>query len=273
MKFDDMLEMVRPNKSGLSTDNSLPSTEHEFAETIEDSEGLQSSDPLMLEYKNWLEKVEEGSLPEVNASVITKKGATWYQALLCSYFGPGALIAVGYMDPGNWATDIAGGSAFGFTLLFVVLLSSIIAMILQAFSVRVGLATNRDLAQACRDSYSRPVAYCLWAVAEIAIAATDLAEVIGSAIALNLLFGLPIIWGVCITAVDVVVVLCLNNGRIRVIEVIVGLLVLLITGCFIAQLALAQARVIDVFRGFLPSLQIVQNKECLTYSLGNLKNK
>src|SRR5271154_3276093 len=142
----------------------------------------------------WRRGIEGTSLPEVNRSIMVPAGASFWRKLL-AFSGPGYLVAVGYMDPGNWATDIAGGSAFGYTLLSVIMLSNLMAILLQALSARLGIATGRDLAQACRDHYSRPVSVSLWLLCEIAIAACDLAEVIGAAIALNLLLGLPLIWG------------------------------------------------------------------------------
>ena len=148
------------------------------------------------------------SLPESFRTVAIPAGAPWWKKML-AFAGPGYLVAVGYMDPGNWATDLAGGARFGYALLSVILISNLMAMLLQALALRLGIVTGRDLAQACRDHYSRPVNFVLWILCEIAIAACDLAEVIGSAIALNLLFGIPLIWGVCITAVDVLLILLL----------------------------------------------------------------
>jgi manganese transport protein len=155
------------------------------------------------------------SLPEVHGTVhVPEDGSFWRK--LFAFAGPGYLVAVGYMDPGNWATDLAGGARFGYTLLSVVMISNLMAILLQALAVRLGIASGQDLAQACRDSYSRPVALALWALAELAIAATDLAEVLGAAIALNLLFGLPLLVGVCLTALDVLVVLYLQQHKFRV---------------------------------------------------------
>src|SRR6202140_1383861 len=151
-------------------------------------------------------RVSLPSLPESHRTIPFSSGASWFRKLL-AFAGPGYLVAVGYMDPGNWATDIQGGSKFGYTLLSVVLVSSLMAMFLQALAVKLGIATGRDLAQACRDHYSRPGSFMLWVFCEIAIAACDLAEVIGSAIALNLLFGIPLIWGVVATALDVLLIL------------------------------------------------------------------
>src|SRR6185436_5151018 len=154
------------------------------------------------------------SLPEVHGSIAIPHGAGFWRKLF-AFAGPGYLVAVGYMDPGNWATDLAGGARYGYTLLAVIMISNFMAILLQALALRLGIASGRDLAQACRDTYSRPVTLMLWILCEIAIAACDLAEVIGAAIALNLLFGLPLIWGVCLTALDVLVVLYLQNKGFR----------------------------------------------------------
>jgi manganese transport protein len=162
----------------------------------------------------WRREPAGASLPEVHRSIPFHKSDGFWRKLL-AFSGPGYLVAVGYMDPGNWATDIAGGSRFGYALLSVVLLSNVMAIILQALCARLGIVTGRDLAQACRDHYSRPVSLVLWVLCEIAIAACDLAEVIGSAIALNLLFKIPLLIGVCITALDVLLILFLHNKGFR----------------------------------------------------------
>src|SRR5687768_9785769 len=159
------------------------------------------------------------SLAEVYRTVPVS-GATFWRKIL-AFAGPGYLVAVGYMDPGNWATDLAGGSRFGYTLLSVILMSNLMAVLLQGLASKLGIVTGRDLAQACRDHYSRPVNFALWVLCEIAIAACDLAEVIGTAIALNLLFGIPLTWGVAITAIDVVLVLYLQNKGFRLLEALV----------------------------------------------------
>src|SRR5712675_2194635 len=164
--------------------------------------------------KSWRLASQTPSLQEVHRSIHIPRTLGFWRKLL-AFSGPGYLVAVGYMDPGNWATDLAGGSAFGYSLLCVILLSNLMAILLQSLSARLGIATGRDLAQACRDHYSKPVAIALWVLCEIAICACDLAEVIGSAIALNLLFKLPLIWGVCITALDVVAVMYLQNKGFR----------------------------------------------------------
>ena len=174
------------------------------------------------------------------------------------------------MDPGNWATDLAGGSAFGYTLLSVILLSNLMAILLQSLCAKLGIVTGRDLAQACRDHYSRPVSFGLWILCELAICACDLAEVIGSAIALNLLFGIPLIWGVCITALDVLAVMYLQNKGFRYIEALVVTLIVTIGGCFFAEILFSKPDVVAVFGGFLPRFEIIQNPEMLYIAIGIL---
>src|SRR5437763_352864 len=171
------------------------------------------------------------SLPEVHGSIPIPTGAGFWRKLL-AFAGPGYLVAVGYMDPGNWATDLAGGARYGYTLLSVIMISNLMAILLQALAARLGIASGRDLAQACRDSYSRPVTFVLWIICEIAIAACDLAEVIGSPIALNLLFGLPLIWGVILTSLDLLVVLFMQHRGFRYVEALVVGLILAIAGSF-----------------------------------------
>jgi manganese transport protein len=189
---------------------------------------------------------------------------------MLAYVGPGLMVAVGYMDPGNWATDLAGGAQFGYMLLSVILISNFMAMLLQHLSLKLGIATGRDLAQASRDAYPRPVALALWVMAEVAIAACDLAEVIGSAIALNLLFGLPLILGVLITAVDVVVVLFLQNRGFRYIEALVGGLIFVIASCFIYEVIVSNPQVAPMLAGLLPSPQIVFDPTALYIAIGIL---
>ena len=179
-----------------------------------------------------------------------------------SYIGPGALVAVGYMDPGNWSTDIAGGSMFGYKLLFVILLSSLMAMFLQHLSLKAGLATGRDLAQICRDSYPNYIVYSLGVIMEVAICATDVAEVLGSAIVLKLLFNCPLIAGCCITAVDVVLLLMINGKRFRLMEAIIGGLILIITLSFAIQLGLSKPTAGPLFRGFLPTSELIIINRC-----------
>ena len=196
-------------------------------------------------------------------------GATFWQRFR-AYWGPGLLVAVGYMDPGNWATDIAGGARFGYTLLSVVLLSNLFAMLLQHLAAKLGIVTGRDLAQACRDSYSRPVAIALWVLCEIAIAACDLAEVIGSAIALNLLFGLPLPWGVALTTLDVLLVLLLQNKGFKVIESLVAGLILLIFLCFLYEIIASHPDWLGLAKGLVPRPEIVTNRTQLYVAIGIL---
>jgi manganese transport protein len=196
-------------------------------------------------------------------------GAGFFRKML-AFAGPGYLVAVGYMDPGNWATDLAGGSRYGYTLLSVIMISNLMAILLQALAARLGIASGRDLAQACRDSYSRPVTIVLWLLCEIAIAACDLAEVIGAAIALNLLFGLPLIWGVILTSLDVLVVLYLQNHGFRYVEVLVIALIIAIAGSFAINLWLAKPVVLDVLAGFIPRSEILTNPSMLYIAIGIL---
>jgi manganese transport protein len=208
------------------------------------------------------------SLSEVYRSVPVT-GITWWRKVL-AFAGPGYLVAVGYMDPGNWATDLAGGSMFGYTLLTVILMSNLMAVLLQGLSAKLGIVTGRDLAQACRDHYTRPTNLALWFLCEIAIAACDLAEVIGSAIALNLLFGIPLAWGVVITAVDVMLVLYLQNKGFRLLEALVIALVATVGVCFLFELFLSRPDMGEVARGFIPSAEILRNPAMLYVAIGIL---
>ena len=219
--------------------------------------------------KAWRQPNLTDSLPESHSTIrIPHNGGFW--RTLAAYTGPGLLIAVGYMDPGNWATDIAGGSQFGYKLLSVILISNLFAMLLQHLSLKLGIATGRDLAQACRDSYSRPVSLLLWALAEIAIAATDLAEVIGSAIALNLLFGMPLPLGVALTVLDVFLLLFLQKKGFRVIESIVGVLILIILVGFGYEMLLAQPDVRAILGGLVPRTEVVTTPGMLYIAIGIL---
>src|SRR5947199_7505712 len=209
------------------------------------------------------------SLPESHRTILIAPGAGFWRKLL-AFSGPGYLVAVGYMDPGNWATDLAGGSGFGYTLLSIILLSNLMAILLQALCARLGIATQRDLAQACHDHYSRPISFALWIICELAICACDLAEVIGSAIALNLLFGIPLVLGVCITALDVLAVLYLQNKGFRYIEALVIVLIVVIGGCFLIELLLSQPNLSELARGFIPQPEIVRNKDALYIGIGIL---
>jgi manganese transport protein len=217
----------------------------------------------------WRVESDTPSLPEVNRSIQVPQSFGFWRKML-AFSGPGYLVAVGYMDPGNWATDLAGGSAFGYNLLCVILLSNLMAILLQSLSARLGIATGRDLAQACRDHYSRPVAISLWVICEIAICACDLAEVIGSAIALNLLFKIPLIWGVCITALDVVAVMYLQNKGFRYIEALVVTLIVIIGLCFLGEMIFARPDLSGVAAGFVPSLEVVRNPQMLYLAIGIL---
>ncbi len=209
------------------------------------------------------------SLPEVHGSIpVPLTGGFWKKML--AFAGPGYLVAVGYMDPGNWATDLAGGARYGYTLLSVIMLSNLMAILLQALAARLGIASGRDLAQACRDHYSRPATLGLWLLCEVAIAACDLAEVIGSAIALNLLFSLPLMWGVCLTSLDVLLVLYMQQYGFRYVEALVVVLILGIAGCFAIQLGLAKPNLVGVLSGFLPSPEIVRNPDMLYIAVGIL---
>src|SRR6187431_220360 len=199
---------------------------------------------------SWRQVSSSRSLPEVHGSVPVPTGNFWRKLL--AFAGPGYLVAVGYMDPGNWATDLAGGARFGYTLLSVIMISNLMAILLQALSLRLGIASGRDLAQACRDSYSRPTTIVLWVLCEIAIAACDLAEVIGAAIALNLLFGLPLIWGVCLTALDVLIVLFMQHRGFRYVEALVISLIVVIAGCFAVEMWLASPAWGAVAFGLVP---------------------
>jgi manganese transport protein len=217
----------------------------------------------------WRQQAGTVSLPEVHGTGAVPAGAGFWKKML-AFAGPGYLVAVGYMDPGNWATDLAGGSRYGYTLLSVIMLSNLMAILLQALSARLGIVSGRDLAQACRDHFSPPVTFVLWLLCEVAIAACDLAEVIGSAIALNLLFGLPLFWGVCLTSLDVLLVLYLQQFRFRYVEGLVVLLILGIAGSFAIELALSRPDLGGVLRSLVPSPEIVRNPEMLYIAVGIL---
>ena len=217
----------------------------------------------------WRRDSKSPSLAEVHASIpVPMSGSRWRKLL--AFTGPGLMISVGYMDPGNWATDLAGGAQFGYTLLSVVLISNLMAMLLQHLAVKLGVATGRDLAQACRDHFGPKTSFALWVLCEIAIAACDLAEVIGSAIALNLLFGLPLIWGVVFTAADVLLILLLQGRGWRYIEALVAGLILLIGACFAYELIASRPDLSEMFRGLIPSPQIVANPAMLYIAIGIL---
>ncbi|HEY8277794.1 MAG TPA: Nramp family divalent metal transporter [Methyloceanibacter sp.] len=217
--------------------------------------------------KGWRRAATTPSLAEVFGSIKTRPTGPLWRKLL-AFLGPGYLVAVGYMDPGNWATSLAGGSKFGYALLFIALLSNIMAIILQALCARLGVASGRDLAQACRDAFPRWVSYPLWALAELAICATDLAEVIGTAIGLNLLFGIPLEIGVILTALDVFLILWMQNLGFRWIEAFIVTMLGVITVCFGIQIAMADPNWGEVIRGFAPTVEIVKNPEMLYLALG-----
>src|SRR4051794_24176953 len=205
-------------------------------------------DPPREPESGWRHARVAPSLSEVYRTIPVSHASWWRKALASA--GPGYLVAVGYMDPGNWATDLAGGSAFGYTLLTVILLSNLMAILLQGLAAKLGIVTGRDLAQACRDHYSRPVSFFLWIICEIAIAACDLAEVIGSAIALNLLFGIPMTWGIAITAFDVLLVLYMQHRGFRLLEALVVALIATIAGCFLFEILIAKPDAGAVLSGF-----------------------
>jgi len=209
------------------------------------------------------------SLPEAHRTIPISHAASWFRKVL-AFAGPGYLVAVGYMDPGNWATDIGGGSKFGYTLLSVILISNLMAMFLQALSAKLGIATGRDLAQACREHYSPRTSIALWIVCEIAIAACDLAEVLGSAVALKLLFGLPLLAGVIITGLDVLIVLALQGRGFRIIEAFVVTLIATVAGCFAYEIFFANPIWREAAVGLIPRAEILHNREMLYIAIGIL---
>src|SRR5438034_46434 len=217
----------------------------------------------------WRKPAGQVSLDEVHRSIVVPVTASFWRKLL-AFSGPGFLVAVGYMDPGNWATDLAGGAKFGYALLFIVMLSNFMAILLQHLCIKLGVATGRDLAQACRDHYPRPLAWFLWILCEIAIAACDLAEVVGSAIALQLLFGIPLVWGCLITALDVLAVLYLQNKGFRYVEALVITLIATIGTCFALELVFSRPSIVGVALGFIPGPRIITNQQMLYVSIGIL---
>jgi manganese transport protein len=217
----------------------------------------------------WLKENSSKSLSEVFSTVnVPLKGSFWKKLL--AFTGPGLMVAVGYMDPGNWATDIAGGAKFGYTLLSVVFISNIFAIVLQHLALKLGVVAERDLAQACRDSYSPAVSFGLWVLCEIAIAACDLAEVIGSAIALNLLFHIPLIWGVLITSLDVLLILFFQYKGFRLIESIVAGFIIIIMGCFLFEVLVSRPDIFPLLSGLIPRAEIVTNPSMLYIAIGIL---
>ncbi len=217
----------------------------------------------------WRRHSSQPSLPEAHATVPIKKGIGFWRKLF-AFSGPGYLIAVGYMDPGNWATDLAGGSRFNYALLSVIMISNLMAILLQSLALRLGIVTGRDLAQACRDHFSPKVSFVLWILCETAIVACDLAEVIGSAIALNLLFGIPLVWGVLLTAFDIMILLLLQNRGFRWLESVIVTLVLTIGVCFVAEIIFSRPDISGILTGFIPTPQIITNPEMLYIAIGIL---
>ncbi|QAY65726.1 Nramp family divalent metal transporter [Paenibacillus protaetiae] len=227
------------------------------------------ADESMTVESGWKTSEKPASLPEVHRSMKVPKTGSVFRKFL-AFAGPGYLVAVGYMDPGNWATDIAGGSMFGYSLLSVILLSNLMAIVLQALAGKLGIATGRDLAQACREHYSKPVSIVLWVLCELAIAACDLAEVIGTAIALNLLFGIPVLYGVIITVVDVFIILLLQHKGFRYIEAFVITLIGTIAVCFGLELFWSKPEFAAVMNGFIPRTESVTNPASLYLAIGIL---
>jgi manganese transport protein len=219
--------------------------------------------------QGWRASNETPSFQEGHRTIAIPKGLGFWKKLL-AFSGPGYLVAVGYMDPGNWATDLAGGSGFGYTLLSVIFISNLMAILLQSLCAKLGIVTGRDLAQACRDHYSKPTVVILWILCEIAICACDLAEIIGSAIALNLLFKIPLVFGVCITALDVLAVMYLQNKGFRYIEMLVVILILTIGGCFLTEIIFSKPSMAAVMGGFIPRFEIVKNPQMLYVAIGIL---
>ena len=227
---------------------------------------MRSSKTRNIQQPKWLHLKREASLVEVFRTVVVPTSGFWKKFF--AFFGPGYLVAVGYMDPGNWATSLSGGAQFGYTLLFIAVLSNIMAIILQSLCARLAIATGRDLAQACRDAFPKFISFPLWVFAELAICATDLAEVIGTAIGLNLLFKIPLEFGVLITALDVFLILWLQNKGFRWIEAFVISLLVVITTCFAIQIFYAKPEWAEVMNGFIPTTDIITNPNKLFIALG-----
>ncbi|MCG7280245.1 Nramp family divalent metal transporter [Chryseobacterium taklimakanense] len=217
----------------------------------------------------WRHERSSDSLAEVFSSVEVPKNANFWRKLI-AFLGPGLMISVGYMDPGNWATDIAGGAQFGYTLLSVILISNLFAIVLQHLSLKLGIVAERDLAQACKDHFHPVVNFILWVFCEIAIAAMDLAEVLGTAIALNLLFGIPLTWGVAITIIDVFVILLLQAKGFRWLESVVGGLIFIILICFGYQIIISKPEIFPILSGLVPQKEIVSNPSMLYIAIGIL---
>jgi manganese transport protein len=220
--------------------------------------------------RGWRRAATSPSLPEVFSSLPVPTSATFLRKLL-AFAGPGFLVAVGYMDPGNWATDLAAGSRYNYTLLSVIMISNLMAILLQSLAIKLGVVTGRDLAAACRDHFSRPVNFVLWGAAEIAIAACDLAEVIGSAIALNLIFHIPLLWGVCLTGLDVLIILFLQQKGFRFLEALVVSLIATVSVCFGLEILFSKPSLVGLAHGFfVPSPQILRDPGMLYIAIGIL---
>lgn len=219
--------------------------------------------------KAWRQDNSKKSLSEVFGTIPVPQGSGFWRNLR-AFMGPGFMVAVGYMDPGNWATDLAGGAQYGYTLLSVILISSLFAILLQHLSLKLGIATGKDLAQACGDAFSKPVAVFLWLLCELAIAACDLAEVIGSALALKLLFDIPILYGIVITILDVFLILYFQNKGFRVLESIVMSLLAVITCCFVYEIFIAQPQYAEILNGLIPSTSVYENSGQLYIAIGIL---
>lgn len=228
-----------------------------------------TNEPIERRDAGWRRDKKSNSLPEVFASVQVPEGAGFWRNMR-AFAGPGLMVAVGYMDPGNWATDLAGGAKFGYTLLSVIFISNLFAMLLQYLALKLGVVAERDLAQACRDHYHPAVNIGLWVLCELAIAACDLAEVLGSALALNLLFGLPLTWGVLLTVADVLLILFFQYKGFRLIESIVAALIIIILGCFLFETIASKPEVFPMLQGLVPKMEIVTNPSMLFIAIGIL---
>ncbi len=226
-------------------------------------------DEKLAKLKGWRRERSKQSLSEVFSSVeVPKNGGFWKKLL--AFAGPGLMVSVGYMDPGNWATDIAGGSQFGYSLLSVILISNLFAILLQYLALKLGIATERDLAQACHDHYPKSISFILWVLCEVAIAACDLAEVIGAALALNLLFGIPLTWGVLITAFDVLLILLFQYKGFRLLESIVAAFIFIILACFGYEIIVSHPSVFPLLSGLIPHKEIIYNPKMLYIAIGIL---
>jgi manganese transport protein len=243
--------------------------QHDRDDLVQTASSAPADPRDLLPDPGWRRPAGTPSLAEVHASIRMPHTRSFWKKLF-AFVGPGLMVSVGYMDPGNWATDLAGGARFGYTLISVILLSNLMAILLQHLALKLGIVTGRDLAQACRDHYPRPVAMILWVLCEVAIAACDLAEVVGSAIALNLLFGLPLPIGVVLTAADVMIVLFLQHKGFRLLEALVASLIFAIGGCFAYELVVSRPEILPILSNLLPRPQIVFNPDMLYIAIGIL---